>query len=73
MTETVKDSEPWAFEMLLTKGKLGDREEKQSRKKYSFVICYVPVSLVISADSIPILMDIVFAHFMDQETEAWLN
>ena len=30
----------------------------------------MPVSLLTSADSIPILMNIVFAHFMDQETEA---
>lgn len=36
-------------------------------------IGYAPVSLLISTDSVPILMDIVFPHFMDQETEAQIN
>lgn len=36
-------------------------------------ICCVPVSLLIPTGSVPILTDIVFAHFMDQETEAQIN
>ena len=36
-------------------------------------IGYAPVSLRILTDSVPTLMDIVFAHFMDRETEARIN